>query len=29
MHRRSVQMFHTLKRSEKIREKPLKTDFSA
>nr|DAL76853.1 MAG TPA: hypothetical protein [Bacteriophage sp.] len=29
MHRRTEQVFHTLNRSEKIREKPLKTDFSA
>nr|DAE77433.1 MAG TPA: hypothetical protein [Bacteriophage sp.] len=29
MHCRSEQAFHTLNRSEKIREKPLKTDFSA
>nr|DAT62392.1 MAG TPA: hypothetical protein [Caudoviricetes sp.] len=28
-HRRSEQVFHALNRSEKICEKPLKTDFSA
>nr|DAH31248.1 MAG TPA: hypothetical protein [Bacteriophage sp.]DAH34924.1 MAG TPA: hypothetical protein [Bacteriophage sp.] len=29
MHRMSEQVFRTLNRSEKICEKPLKTDFSA